>query len=467
MMCHKNAWRLASAIVCLTVGVGVSGCSFLKKREAYLHGKEAYAYGFPLVVMDVTRQVQTATPTAGEYTAPINQFARMQRYVSPDFKNVVRISMSSLWTTGFVDLEQEPFVVSLPDTHGRYVVMQALNMWTDDFASVGKRTTGTGPGNFLIAGPNWNGTAPIDVKGIHRSSTRYAWILIQTQTDGPRDFADVIALEAQYKLTPLSAWGKAYTPPDNVPVDQSVDTKMPPVDQVKRMDAGAFFKRLALLMKDNPPYPADAPMMEKLKKLGIEPGQDFDFGKLDPAVAAGLNRAVRETWRKIESAPYKMETLNGWANPLTLGAYGTDYATRAVIAWLGLGALTKEDAVYPTAFEDSDGNRLDFAKKYAMHVRKDQMFPCNATWSLSIYQGNFYAPNAINRYDLAPWMPLKYNADGSLDLVIQPASPGMGKESNWLPSPPGGPMNLTLRCYWPKEPFLNGTYKLPPLERVQ
>jgi hypothetical protein len=390
----------------------------------------------------------------------------MRTYASPDFKNVVRISLSALWTTAFVDLAKEPFVVSLPDTQGRYVVMQALNMWTDDFASAGTRTTGTGPGNFLIAGPRWKGRPPADIKETYRSSTRYAWILVQTQANGPEDFPEVIALTNQYKLTPLSAWGKPYTPPGRVPVDPTVATKVTPLQQVQRMNERTFFKQLAMLMKDNPPYAADAPMLGKLKKIGVEPGKDFDIGKLHPAMVDALGRVTRDIWPKIESGPMRMKTVNGWMNPLNLGAYGTDYDTRAVVAWLGLGALTAPDAVYPSAFLDGDGKPLDISQKYLMQFEKDQMLPCNAAWSIAIYQGNYYVRNATNKYDVAPWMPLQYNADGSLDVYIQPESPGTGREANWLPSPPGGPMNLTIHCYWPKEAFLNGTYKVPPLRKV-
>jgi hypothetical protein len=174
----------------------------------------------------------------------------LPRYVSPYFKNVVRISLNSLWTTGFVDLAGEPIVLSVPDTKDRYYVFSVMDMWTNVFMSVGKRTTGTAPGNFLIAGPNWQGTAPAGIKQTFRSPTRYAWLLGQTQANGPDDFAAVIAIEAEYKLTPLSAWGRPYTPPAQVPVAPSVDTSATPDDQVARMDAGTFFKRLALLMKD-------------------------------------------------------------------------------------------------------------------------------------------------------------------------------------------------------------------------
>jgi hypothetical protein len=112
-----------------------------------------------------------------------------------------------------------------------------MNMWTDVFASIGKRSTGTGPGAFLIAGPNWTGTAPAGIKQTFRSSTRYAWALGQTQANGPEDFAAVNAIQAEYKLTPLSAWGQPYTPPTNLPVDPRIDLKTTPPDQVARMDA--------------------------------------------------------------------------------------------------------------------------------------------------------------------------------------------------------------------------------------
>jgi LysM repeat protein len=130
--------------------------------DAYKAGIEAYIYGMPLVLMDQTRRVTTQTTTAGQYSAPMGQFARMQTQVSPAFKNVVRISLNGIWCFASVDLDQGPVVLTVPDTEGRYYVAQALDMWTDDFASIGIRTTG--PGDFLIAGPKWNGTAPGDIK---------------------------------------------------------------------------------------------------------------------------------------------------------------------------------------------------------------------------------------------------------------------------------------------------------------
>ena len=472
MRSRSRFWRLSKPVIlstaCLAFVISVIGCGVVKEGEAYLYGMESYVFGYPLVMMDVTREVLTAAaaPNFEGTAAPINQFAKMPHYVSPDFKNVVRISLNSLWTTGWVDLEKDAIVLSVPDTKDRYYVFSLMNMWTDVFGSIGKRTTGTGRGNFLIVGPNWKGTTPPDAKQTFRSPTRYAWLLGQTQVNGPDDFAAVNALQAQYKLTPLSAWGKPYTPPDNVPVDPKIDLKVTPTDQVARMDAGTFFNRLALAMKENPPYADDKPAIEKLKKLGIEPGKPFDIAKVDPKIAAGLAKAVKEVQIKMAEEITKTKNVNGWINMTNTGRYGTDYNTRAGVAYMGLGADMKEDTVYPTTYFEGDGKPLDSANRYILHFEKNALPPTNTAWSVSQYKGNFYARNILNRYVIAPWMPLKFNADGSLDIYLQADSPGPDKESNWLPTPPGQ-FNLTLRNYFPKEAAWDGIYQVPPVKKVQ
>jgi hypothetical protein len=435
-------------------------------------------YGFPLVMMSVTKDVLTAAPRSGEYSAPINQFFRIRSFVNPDFKGVVRISENSLWSTAFVDLDREPFVFSHGGTDGRYMVAQIMNMWTDDFASIGSRTTGTGPASFLITGPEWHGASPPDVTETYRCSTRFAWILVQLAAGSEEEFPQVHELQDQLQLTPLSSWGKPYEPPDNVPVDPTVDTTAWAFDQVRLMDGEAFFGRLASAMKDNPPYPADRPMLKKLAKLGIQPGADLDRSKLDPATAKGLTRAARWVWGSLQSAPYTMKTVNGWLLPLNLGRFGTDYKTRAFVAFVGLGALWSDDCVYPSAFVDGDGKALDGAGEYRLHFGSGGLFPSRSgVWSISAYRENFYVRNSIGRYGITSAMPLRYNADGSLDVYIQARSPGPDRETNWLPCPPSGLFNLTVRVYEPEHTILDGRtegnvvveaggYAIPPITRV-
>jgi hypothetical protein len=461
---------LIQAIAVLFAAAVFSGASAWSLREggAYLLGEEEYVYGFPLVMMDVTREVTTATSKSGEYSAPINQFGRMRTYVDPNFQNVVRISVNSLWSFAFLDLDQEPMIVSIPDAGDRYLVMQVLNMWTDDFASVGTRAPAMKSGDFLIAGPKWTGIAPPDIKATFHSNTRYAWVLVQISAGSSADFPAIHALQDKMKVTPLSAWGKPYEPPQTVPVDPGVDLTATPFDQVRLMTGEMFFRRLAKLLKDNPPNPADSGIMTKLKLLGIEPGKDFDPGKLDSQVRKGLNEAPWNVWKLLAQGPYAMPAVDGWINITNLGRYGSDYNTRAFIAYAGLGALTSDDAVYPSAFVDNGGQALDAAYKYVIHFPNDKLPPSAVkVWSISPYRDNFYVKNALNRYGILSSMPLKFNADGSLDIYVQATSPGSDRESNWLPTPPSGQFNLTTRIYQPAAAMLDGTYKLPPVTKIE
>jgi hypothetical protein len=350
---------------------------------------------------------------------------------------------------------------------GRYIVMQALNMWTDDFAEIGTRTNGGKAGNYLIAGPKLNRATPKDVDVSYKCTRRYAWVLVQMAASSAADFPAIHAKQDQLKITPLSAWGKPYTPPAKVAVDPNVDLTATPFDQVRLMTGATFFARLAKILQDNPPYLADAKMTEKLKKLGVESGKPFNPSKLEPAVLEGINKAPAEVWKQLAVGPHTMKNVNGWINMLNLGKYGTDYNTRAFIAFAGLGALQKEDAVYPSAFVDGSGVALDGGSKCIMHFEKDGLPPSFVNvWSISQYRENFYVHNSLERYQIGAGMPLKYNPDGSLDVYIQANSPSQDKESNWLPLPPSGMVNLTIRIYNPKPETFDPTYKFPPVKRV-
>lgn len=464
---HTRRWPFVLIGVAVLVALA-AGTGLLQQGLAWLRGTEAYIYAFPLIMMDLTKEVSTAVPTAGEITAPVNQFSVMTHYPDASFRAVARTGLDTLFAVAWADLDKEPLVLSVPDTGGRYYVIALFDMWSNVFASIGKRTTGTGAASFLIAGPRWHGTAPADVKQVFVSPTRWIWVNGQMQANGPQDYAVVNPLQKQYRLTPLSAWGQPYTPPSDVPVPEGVNAKAPPLEQVQKMDAGEYFGRFARLMKDNPPAAADGSMVEKLKKIGIEPGKDFDINKIDPDIARGLQRAMG-AFALLEKGVKKLNTENGWiVMPKNMADYGTDYTTRAGIALVGLGAIQPHDVTYPTAFLDGENKPLDAANHYVLHFDKGQTPPTKATWSVSMYDPDgFYVPNDINRYNLAVWMPLQYNADGSLDIYIQATSPGDSTQSNWLPAPAKGPFSLTVRDYWPEESILEGVYKLPPVRRVQ
>jgi hypothetical protein len=451
---------VGAALIAAVVGGWV-----VKEGLPWLHGVQAYIYGFPMVVMDLTREASLAE-TPGEITAPMNQFGVMSAYPDASFRAVPRTGLDTLFATAWADLGPEPLVLSVPETGGRYYVIALFDFWSNVFASIGKRTTGTGAKHFLIAGPGWQGTTPTGVDGVYRSPTRIVWVNGQMQADGLPECAAVTALQKQYKLTPLSAWGQPYTPPARAPVPAGLDTRTPPLQRIQKMDAGEFFERFARLMKDNPPAAVDAPMLRKLASLGIVPGEDFDIKQADPRIAHALQSAM-DAFKLLEKGVKKLKTKDGWiVIPKDFADYGTDYLTRAGIAMIGLGGIQRPDVVYPTAFLDEHDKPLDAANRYVLHSEKNQLPPTQATWSVSMYDPDgYYVPNAINRYALPAWMPLKYDADGSLDIYLQTDSPGADKEANWLPAPKQGLFNLTIRVYWPKPEVLDGTWN-PPGVRV-
>ena len=417
-------------------------------------------------MMDLTKEAGTAA-TAGEITAPVNQFSGMTHYPDASFRAVTRTGLDTLFAVAWADLDEEPLVLSVPDTDDRYYVIALFDMWSNVFASIGKRTTGTQAGDFLLAGPGWQGTPPDGVTKTFRSPTRFVWVNAQMQADGPQECPEVNRLQQQYRLTPLSRWGQDWSPPTEVPVPAGTDPT-PPLERLPSMDAGTFYGRFAELMKDNPPAPDDAKMVSTLAALGIVPGQAFDIGSAGPATARALRRSMR-TFGLLQKALKFMKTDKGWlVIPDNFADYGTDYMTRAGIALIGLGGILRQDVVYPTAFKDRQGKPLDGAHRYVLHFAKGQTPPANATWSVSMYDADgYYVPNPIDRYNVAPWMPLQYHPDDSLDIYIQADSPGADKESNWLPAPADGPFSVTVRIYWPTETVLDGSYRLPPVRLAQ
>ena len=442
-----------------------------KEQEALALGVEAYIYGYPLVTMEMTRRVMTNVAKPEGKPCPHGP-VRQTRSVSGRrrFKDVTAPNADTLYSIAWLDLAKEPYVLTLPDEKGRYYLMPMLSGWTDVFEVPGTRTTGTKAQKYAITGPDWQGTLPEGVKE-HKSPTNMVWILGRTYCTGtPADYKAVHEIQDQYKLVPLSAYGKPYTPPPGK-VDPAIDMKTPVREQVNRMDAAAYFKLLATLMKDNPPAKEDAPMVAKLAKIGIVPGQDFDLSKLDPAVAKGLQGVPKAAFEKIMAHFKTMATsVNGWGIFTKTGLYGTDYLQRALITAIGLGANRPQDAVYPTSEVDADGKPYDGANKYVMHFAKGQMPPAKGFWSLTMYNAEyFFVDNPLNRYTVSSRNKFKSNKDGSVDLYIQNESPGKDKEANWLPAPKDK-FILMLRLYWPEETppsIIDGTWKPPMVKKLQ
>jgi hypothetical protein len=439
----------------------------ISEQEAYEIGIEAYTYFYPLVLMDTTRR-QMVNVEAGKVIGrgPMNTFTHVRTFPPADFRDVVRPNFDTLYSVAWLDLTKEPMVVSAPDTQGRYYMLPMLDMWTDVFACPGKRTTGTGANQFAVVLPGWQGELPEDVLRI-AAPTSYVWIIGRTQTNGPKDYEAVRKVQDGYTVTPLSKLGK--TPQAvTTTIDPAVDMKTPPMIKVDTMSADKYFAYAAELMKLHPPHITDQPILARMRQIGIEPEKPFDLSKADPAVKRGLQRAASDAIKAMRAKfPTMARVVNGWQmNTDTVGVYGTYYLKRAIVAQFGLGANLPEDAVYPLNIGDADGKPLTGACQYLLHFGKNETPPAEAFWSVTLYdKDGFPTANDLKRNAIGDRDDLHFNADGSLDLYIQHASPGAKNEANWLPAPTGD-FNLTMRVYSPKREVLDGSWAPPAIRQA-
>jgi hypothetical protein len=411
---------------------------------------DAWIFGYPLVLMDLTRRVMGA---------PVNTFHHQRAFPDHTFTDVVSPNADTLHSSAWLDLRPEPVVLSVPATRGRFWMMPALSAWTDVFADPGGRTTGDEGADLAFCPPGWRGDLPREVARID-APTALVWLIGRTATAGTRDYLAVHALQDQYLLTPLSVYDDAQPPPRLVEPWPTTEDTTPPVDQVARLDGPGFFARLFDLLADNPPTGEDAVAMTGLAVLRDSAD--------DPAVAAAIAAAPvagQAELRRV-GAEFDRQRVDGWSIPRGLGRYGTDYGRRAYLAFLGLGANLDADALYPHTNVDSEGRALSGAHSYQLHFGPGQLPPVHGFWSLTLYDDKqFFVDNPIDRYAIGGRDPLAYNDDGSLDLWVSAEEPADERLGNWLPAPTGS-FNMTLRAYWPDRALLDGAWAPPAPRRL-
>lgn len=432
---------------------------------------DAYIYGYSLVTTDITRLQMSNVAEAGLMSAPLGSFFNVRGYPPADYRGVSATNADTLYSMAWLDLK-EPQVFSHPEIKGRFFNFELVDLWMVVKHSVGTNTTGTAAATYLFTGPGWSGEVP---KGmIHIAyPTRYLGVLGRTYAlDTPEDLAIVHKLQDQYKVVPLSAHGKDFT--FVAPPVEKTDIAMREAPQkvILALGLDGYFNWMTRLIPAVAvPAPEDAPMLERMAKIGIIPGKPFDLSKLDPAVQDALKDVPQLVTDKLnESWANLGRDVNGWRVTTTGAIYGTDYLTRATWASNGWPSQQIEVSVYPTTYVDGSGARLDGRNGYSLTFKKGEMPPVNemAFWSITMYQidnGLWFYPNKLNRLTLSPRNKFKYNDDGSLTLYFQNASPGADKEANWLPAP-AAPFAMTMRLYWPnKTPpsILDGTWAPPPV----
>ncbi len=436
---------------CVSAPPAKGGAPTFTPAEFTALARQAYIYTLPLYVMYRTRY------GALENSGSPNRFTHARRLATPATRTVTAPNNDTLYSSAWLDLAPGPLLLHVPDAAGRYYSLAFMDFYTNNFAYVGRRTTGTRAGDFAIVGPRWQGDTPAGTPVI-RSPTNAVWLLGRFLVNGDEDLPAVHALQDQLSLRPLAgaAPSRGYgTTPRPDPADP-----------------WSYLAAVNAALTENPPPARDRQMVEAIAQIGLGPNVSFDAARFSAEQRAALLAGLAAGKREVETAVTPMTGGKGdWARPRAdLGNFGTDYFFRAIVAQVGLAALEPQEAAYLHPTGDAAGRPLDGSHRYLLHFLKGALPPVDAFWSLTMYrvdpdQRRFLVANPINRYSIGDRTKgLVYNADGSLDLYIQHGSPGAAKASNWLPAP-AGPFVLSLRAYQPRPELLSGGYRVPALER--
>ena len=428
------------------------------KSEQIVLGAEAYIYGYPLVITDVTR-VNSALNMG-----PENQLRRVRQFPDARFKEVVRPNVDTLYTNAFIDTAAGPWVFEMAANNQRYEVMAFMDAWTNVFAAPGTRMNGTAGGTYLLVGPHWQGNVPAGMV-LMRASTHMVWLIGRTQTNGIADYPLVHRLQDGLRLRSLGDW-QSGAPEKKIAWQAASTPPVPAPQQMQQMRTYDFFVRMALLMAKNPPSALDGPMVAKLARLGLTTGQTPNWSWLDQQSIA-LGRLIAD-WTVAKELKKPRDLVRGWSTPPSvLGNYATFYNIRAVVAMVGLGANLPADATYPNTQVDDSGQRLHGKHRYRLHFKAGELPPVHAFWSVTAYGADdLLIDNPINRFALGDRDRLQANADGSLDIWIQANQPNTDRLGNWLPVKGDESFVLNARLYWPKANALDGSWGMPSVERL-
>ena len=429
-----------------TAGVAAPGI-----EEVKAIAEEGFVYGLPIVMNYGVMYEYVIDKNSGQFKAPFNQISNEHRVFTYEDTTIPTPNSDTPYSMAWLDLRAEPVVISVPAVDKtRYYSVMLNDGNTFNYGYIGSRATGSDAGDYLIAGPRWQGETPAGIKGTFQSTTDFSLAIFRTQLFDANDMPNVIKVQDGYKVQPLSAYLGQPAPAAPPAVDWPVFSK----ELVKTN----FFEFLDFALQFAPPGPEEEAIRAKLASIGIGPGKTFDFKDLSAEHKAAILLGMKEGDKKVDEKVASIgKKVNGWNVGSAFGDrafYKGDWLLRAGAARAGIYGNDAVEAMYPMTKTLADGTPLDGSKhKYTLTFAKDQFPPVNAFWSVTMYDGKnqLLVKNPINRYLInSPMLTgMKKNDDGSLTLYIQKDSPGKDKESNWLPAP-DGPIYMVLRLYWPK-----------------
>jgi hypothetical protein len=438
----------------------------LKAQEARQIAKKAYIYANPLV--DNYRGLYSyfIDKRSPEFKAPWNHLKHIPRVYTHEDRAVQTPNSDTPYTFLALDLRSEPMVLTVPQIEEtRYFSIQLIDLYTHNFAYIGSRTTGNDGGDYLIAGPAWNGEKPENISKMIHAETDLVLAVYRTQLFNPDDLENVKAVQAGYYVQPLSDF-LGQPAPEAAPEIDFIE----PLTREEIRTSPNIFKQLNFVLQFCPVHPSEKDLMTRFARLNIGAGQDFNWEGFSPEIKEAILQGIADAWGEFA----ELKKLADAGKVSSGQVFGTrqhlqnNYLYRMAGAVLGIWGNTAAEAIYPSLYVDADGQQLDGTHTYTLRFEAGQLPPVNAFWSMTMYElpASLLVENQLNRYLLNSTMEDDFvrDEDGGITLYLQQESPGKDREPNWLPAPQGL-FSVVLRLYWPKKAALNGTWTPPALHR--
>jgi hypothetical protein len=457
----------------------ITNCSNKKNlnpEEAKNISREAYIYGFPMVMGYKAMNAYVLDENNPEYKGPFNFLACDARLLTPEDKAIVTPNSDTPYCMMWCDISSEPVVISVPEMEPeRFYHFQFVDLYTHNFAYIGSLTTGNGSGKYLVSEYDWQGEIPDDIDEVIQCETPLFFVIVRTQLFDPGDIENVKAIQDGYTLQTLNEYlgGNEVPKPKSINIPEWNEGDQFTVASLKYLDA-----MLDLIES----VPEEEQLMKEFARLGIGKNGSFNLNDFEEDIKTAIEDGIKEGFSEIEnfiienaSDPLASAKIFGTRSFLKKSArdnyqLNDFYLLRAAAAHMGLYGNSAKEALYPVYIQDGEGLPFDAsAHNYTITFEKDQLPPVKSFWSLTMYDGKsqLLVNNELNRYLLNSSMinQFKMNEDGSLNLYIQKDNPGEELESNWLPAP-NGPFYAVLRLYGPEEPALEGIWINPSMKKV-
>jgi hypothetical protein len=443
---RRDFLSLSAGLPLMGLAAGAAGAArAAEDRAAPLAdaAREAFLYGLPLVALDAVRARSAA---AGQ---PVNSFRHARAPSNPRTQKVTAPNNDTLASSAFIDLSAGHVRIFVPPTGARYFSLQMMDAYTNTFCILGTRTTGPEGGEYLLVGPG-EAAPPRAI----RAPTPSVWALGRMLADGEADLAAAHRLQDGLKIV-----GQGGAPPSRGSV--AVTAPWP-----------EFFAQVQRLMDDNPPPATDDAVLRRIARLGLGLGRRFDPARFTAAERTQIAAGVADGRAEIQRLDAVFRPVGGWAyQSAQIGDYGQDYRLRAATCQWGIGALTPQEAMYARGAGEDGSYFYPGGTSWRLRFPKGGLPPVDAFWSLTLYRAEpdgkvYYFDNSAGRYSIGDRSGLAQAADGATDIWIGPKDPGGSRSGNWLPAPPDGRFVLLMRAYLPRRAMVDGSYFLPPVERI-